>query len=274
MKNIKILWTQPTKSGLGDRCCDLLFVYAYAAMLNGELYTDWPEFEIKDRDTSHRKLDIQLCNILKYIKFPEKIHFTKANDSKGMDILFDFYVGGGLSLESFYNKYVEKRFSLTEFEVSVKNASQQFEFSQEVNDYLSNLPKSFASLHVRRGDKVRKGNWNDGYFINDNELEHLDSITIKAIDMYYNLGYKYLFICGDEDEKKKPFIDYANSKNLKTFVTPEMPKWIETYFDIATMSKSDMIVASQRHSSFAKFPSLISNCKFFTVFDLEQFKLI
>jgi hypothetical protein len=218
--------------------------------------------------------NIQLCNILKYIKFPEKIHFTKANDSKGMDILFDFYVGGGLSLESFYNKYVEKRFSLTEFEVSVKNASQQFEFSQEVNDYLSNLPKSFASLHVRRGDKVRKGNWNDGYFINDNELEHLDSITIKAIDMYYNLGYKYLFICGDEDEKKKPFIDYANSKNLKTFVTPEMPKWIETYFDIATMSKSDMIVASQRHSSFAKFPSLISNCKFFTVFDLEQFKLI
>tara|TARA_B100001939_G_scaffold319933_1_gene308414 strand:- start:6754 stop:7563 length:810 start_codon:yes stop_codon:yes gene_type:complete len=267
MQKSNTLWTQPTKSGLGDRCCDLLFVYSYATMFNSKLYTSWPQFEIKKIDMPHRKTDIQIDNVLKYLNFPEDISFKKPDK---VDKIFNFYVGGGNTAKSFHEKYIGDKFSLSKFNEVVEKCSQEFNFCNEIKNYLLTLPESFISLHIRRGDKVREGTWNDGGFINYHEVEHLDLITRRVIDFYSKLGYKHLFICGDENDKTQVFLNYANSKNFKTFTTPKMPKWKETYFDIATMTKSKIVITSQRYSSFAKFPTLIGKGKFLTTYELEK----
>lgn len=272
MKVPKILWTQPTQSGLCDRLSDLFFIYAFAHIYDAELHLEWPRFEIKDIDAPHRSVDILLDNILQYVVFPSKIHFNSdvTQHKENADMIFNAYVGGGKDANSFYSAYISNVCSFKQFEDAIQKIKHEFTFCPEILNHADNLPQEFIVLHIRRGDKVRQGNWNDGYFINMHELEYLDLITKKAIDSYADLGYKHLFVCGDEDSKNKPFIDYAESKNFNVFVTPQKEKWIQTYYDIAIMSRAKCVITSQRYSSFAKFPTLIGRGIFQTVYQIEE----
>jgi hypothetical protein len=128
---------------------------------------------------------------------------------------------------------------------SLKPCSQvknDFTFCAPINEFLSTIPKRFASIHIRRGDKVRTTP-HDGRFITADELDRLNELTYKAID-YLTSRFDAFFLCGDEDEKIKPFRAYIESKGCSTFGVPAMEKWVSTYYDIAVMTRSEFIVTS------------------------------
>jgi hypothetical protein len=272
-QDLKVLWSHPTESGVGDRLCDLLLLYSYVSIFDAELHFQWPQFPMKDIDVKHREEDIKLENVSEYIKMPEKIFanspLNPSND--GNVCVFDRYIGGGFSVEEFYNKYVQKQVSLNQYKNSVRNVSTRFRFhNKKIIDHLSKTPKEFIAFHIRRGDKVREGTRNDGNYINTVELDHLDDITKKSIDFYSNPDTNTFFICGDEDKKNQPFIDYARSKQNKVFTSPDVPKWMGTYFDLAVLSKAKKIITSQRGSSFSRFASFLGQSEFLTVYQLEK----
>ena len=276
-QNSKVLWTHPTESGIGDRLCDLLLLYSYVSIFDAELHFQWPQFPMKDIDVKHREEDIKLENVSKYIKMPEKIFanspLNPSND--GNVCVFDRYIGGGFSVEKFYEEYVQQKLPFEQYKESVENVSKQFSFcDKKIIDYLSGIPKEFTAFHIRRGDKVREGTQNDGNFINTVELDHLDDITKKSIDFYSNPDANTFFICGDEDKKNQPFIDYARSKQNKVFTSPDVPKWMGTYFDLAVLSKAKKIIISHRGSSFSRFASFIGGSELKTVYELEEQKAL
>ncbi len=278
--NSKVIWQAPTASGLGDRLCDLLFVRAFAEMVGSELHTFWPGFEIKAVDAPHRQTDILLKNVLRYIELPPAIVFDERKNileppslSKS-DVIFNKYVGGAFTTQTFFDRYVNPHLclrSFPEFEAAVSKVKTMFGFSMEITDYLKNLPKNFVALHIRRGDKICYiGSTADRYQCHSSEVDYLNTLTYKTIDHFNSAGLKTIFICGDEDEKTKQFFDYALSLGFTIIQTPPMEKWIQTYYDLAIMSKADSIITAMKYSSFAVFPALIGHENFKTVYQIGE----
>lgn len=265
---MKIKWMHPTESGLCDRLVDFLYLIAYARIKRSTLVAEWMTFKAKDIDTAHRKLDILLENVQAHITLPPDVIFDSNNKIK-YDSTFNNGIGGGINYRSFYNAYLHQTCTYEDYENAIKTVARDFKFCPAIVDFLRGIPDKFVAFHIRRGDKVRDGAQNDGCFINTSELDLLNDLTIKAIDYYLAAGYTTFFVCGDQDEKKKPFTDYIESKGATTFTIPEMEKWKSTFYDIAVMTKSDFNIASQRYSNFSRFPALIGKGQWRTVFGFE-----
>jgi hypothetical protein len=112
-----------------------------------------------------------------------------------------------------------------------------------------------VALHVRRGDKVREEP-HDGCFIETRELDQLNKLTFKAIDHFLK-SYTAFFVCGDEDSKNVPFVDYIRAHGGTIVEIPQLEKWRMTYYDLAVLTRSSFNITSQRRSTFSSFPALI-----------------
>lgn len=258
---MKTLWNNPTLSGICDRLCDIIYMLSYSRLNNAELYTAWSDYTMRDFDMPHREFDIKLENISKFIKFPSDLHF---NTNIIPDFHFNYYLGGGLSPESFYELYVDKKFNIEDFKKSLKETAKDFHFCCEIESFFSQIPDDFVGFHIRRGDKVRDGSDENG--IQLHELDDLNKKTETSIDFLIKNGEKKFFFAGDDDEAVNYFVDYARNKGAECFYYQKEPKWQTTYFDIAGLSKSKFIITSQKYSSFSLFSSLIGGCDCKTVY--------
>jgi hypothetical protein len=289
-----IYWTKPTESGLGDRLSDILFMSTYARLHQSNLLLTWnvyrghEKIETRALDPAFRYVDSRLENVKKYINFPNntivepfvqvETYKTKnwiINDDEIRIIrlnypTFEFALGGGNDPRRFWLAYCQDKVSTyEEFQQHLDAVGKEFSFCEEINKYLSSLPDRFASFHIRRGDKIRSGEI-DGMHVHTNELKELNQLTYKCIDVFCD-RYDNFFICGDQDEKKKEFIDYIISKKKNIITVPSyLDKWQQTYFDLATMTKSAINITSNRYSAFSRFPSLIGNKRYKSVFQLDQ----
>jgi hypothetical protein len=265
---MRIRWTKPTESGLADRLNDLLLVGTYARCLGAQLLMEWPAFPAKSIDVAHRRQDILLDNIRAHINLPREFVF---NPRLRADSTFDFYIGGCGDKNAFYVQHLKDTCSQEQFNVIFDSVARDFTFCPEITSFLDALPEKFVSFHIRRGDKVRppETGMHDNTYVHTTEIEWLDSITYKAIDRYLRLGYTTFFVCGDEDEKTAPFVQYIESKGGAVIRLPDLPKWKTTYYDLAVMTRSDFNVTSQRYSSFSRFPSQIGKGTFVSVVGLE-----
>jgi hypothetical protein len=152
--------------------------------------------------------------------------------------------------------------------------ADDFGFCDEIIRFISHLPRLFVTFHIRRTDKVRSGQ-TDGTYIQSSELALLDDLTYRAIDNLVAKGQWNFFLCGDDDASTAPFARYIEEdKHRAVIKLPEMPKWQTTYYDLAVMTRSFFVVASQRYSSFSRFPTLISGGVWTTVFGMRDQGLI
>jgi len=267
---MKIRWTQPTQSGLGDRLTDIFMLAIYARVRQAEMHIDWPPFPAKAIDVEHRRTDILLENVLKFMAFPQEIVFDR---SAPVQETFDHYLGAGFQPEEFYAAYLKNFCSLDRFNEVKTTVAKDFIFCAPISAFMRTLPAKFVSVHIRRGDKVRPGA-NDGCFISEHELGLLNELTYRAID-HFAKSFDAFFVCGDQAEKVQPFVEYVEKLPGKTLLkTPPMPKWEATYYDLATMTKSQWNLASQRFSSFSRFPALIGAGAFATPFGMRDQGLI
>ena len=154
--------------------------------------------------------------------------------------------------------------------VVLQDIGGEFGFCPEINTFLDSLPDSFVSLHIRRTDMVRSGP-PDGIHLQTCELGRLNELTYQAIDYLAAKGQRNFFVCGDDDASTAPFASYIEEDKRQIVIKlPEMPKWQTTYYDLAVMTRSDLNVASQRYSSFSRFPTLIGRGTWTTVFGMRD----
>ena len=282
-----IYWTKPTESGLGDRLKDIVLLAAYGKIFGEDVYMTWQRYaghvkkETRALDPSHRYIDTILDNVKKHINFPKNIIIENeimgvSGWANGLDTyrlrskftLFEFGIGGVSGSHGFWHAYLKDKCTFEEYEIKLEEALSEFGFCKEITDFLNTLPELFISFHIRRGDKVRAES-TDGTYIHSDDLSELNKITYEAID-YYADRYDTFFICSDQDDKKQEFSDYLKSKNKKILELPLMEKWQQTYYDIATMTKSKVNIASNRYSSFSSFAAQMGKGNFKTVYDFKE----
>lgn len=258
-----IQWTQPTGSGLGDRLVDLILLLAYARVRGKSLCLEWPEFPAKSIDCAHRSTDILLENVRSYIHFPPDLHFGLDGDET-----FDQTIGGGASVETFFNGRMQGMCSLEEYKATVRGVTEDFRFCDEINQVVDAAPKSFVSFHIRRGDKVRDCLEHDGNFILQPELPRLNELTVLAMESFRDRFDDYFF-CADENENNAPFVNLAQSWGKNVVRIPEMEKWRSTYYDIAMMCASAAIITSQRYSSFSRCAAMLGDVPIQTAYAFQ-----
>lgn len=251
-------------SGIGDRLFDIILVSTLAVLYNTNLVSVWKNPPIENDEYSilrpkFRMFDCLYENLIKYISFPPNVAVISEemviNTNKN-DIIFEKYLGGSYSPYSFYDSYVKEIFEIT-IEQYIDIYFSQMN-SIKFNIILNNIPDDLVTVHIRRTDKVcaTAGTHNITY----NELTELNEKTYCVIDKLINYGYTKISFCSDDSDALAAYIN--KYKNMIDIISFECTDQIEkTYYDLYVMSKSKVIVLSQRHSNFSLFASIINNSK-------------
>lgn len=260
---MNIWWENPTKSGLGDRLLDVSLLAALARVVGGNLYLEWPEWKQKDCDCPHRAEDVKLENVLKFLSFPKEAKFSAPPAGSHR---FSTYLGGGVPDTSFFSAFVlavAPKTTAGEFWSALNWVYSEFQFCPQIQCYLRSLPKEFTSFHVRRGDKVRadRADW---FVLEKSKEGLLDACTERALAVELSRS-DYFFICGD-DQSADRFKSQVKESGKQLIELPAMPKWQSTYYDMAVMSRSSLVVVAHRYSSFSRMSSLMGGAPFKSIF--------
>ena len=252
------IYTNPPDSGLGDRLLDMITIYAYAKFLKcSNIYIKWAFF---DHFYEYRKC-LRLDFFFKYIKMPHDIIFfeneididTVINSNEY--ILFNDVLGA-TSLELFISKYItndEDKILFTKFyfesfnKIKFKNIPENITCDFDINNIIT--------IHLRRTDKISDNEYAHG--VNNKELEYLNDITQKFIDLQIASNNKNICIISDDKSVKKQFIN-CNLSKCNIFVYDYDDDVLQVYVDFYCLSKSQAIFMSQKFSTFSIVSSLIN----------------
>lgn len=261
----KILWTNPTKSGLCDRLQDLFLMSAYAYMHDSDLYLYWPQgsddlnfnqFQLNTWPTS-RWTDYFKENICLHFNLPSNIHFLPKKSSVSSEpvVHFNNYLGGVLSRKMFAEKYGLDKNSFYKFH---NKALSEFTAKNKLINLVGENTQIDLSIHLRRTDKI---NTNPNHVeIHTQELKWLDDMTMKCVLDQIKESHKKLniYVCSDCPESKNEYIDKLSSK-CNIIQAPNTNHDCEqTYIDLHLLSKSQKVIMSQKHSNFSYFASSIN----------------
>lgn len=257
---MSLIWTNPSKSGLGDRFLDILIMLTYAKVQNRDLKMQYPEqpftfTEFEKTRPIYRFEDYKLENIHKYMKLPQSLHIMKSSiQCESRDITFSEYLGGRYSPFDIYNSY-RPNISIYNFISTYLSLASEisFNFNYDLKKY-----GPYITVHLRRTDKVWDHCGNDHHGIKTNEVNDLNTRTCLVIDELISRGYKSIYFCGDDESVINEYIakykDQLNIINEDIIIDDEVQK---VYFDLYMLSNSKLIILSQRHSSFSLFASMI-----------------
>jgi hypothetical protein len=267
----KLLWYNSPTSGMCDRLLDTHLLAALASRLDYKLYLEWkdiPEPNSFQKNTwpISRYSDYRVENFTKYFNLSKIINFIDNKNiivSDKDDVIFTEYLGGVYSPNTFYNKYVKSICSFEDFDQSFKSILKDFTPKELLLDTIGTVPEIDIAVHLRRGDKITKTP--DFAQLNENNLKELEHKTAKCFIEEKNKifdSYKrkpVVFICSDSDDEKQKFI-YNYCQDVIVINIGLNKNTIEnTYSDLYMLSKSKLIILSQKHSNFSIFSSLVGN---------------
>lgn len=263
-----VLWNQSIASGLGDRLINTIFVLTICRKINSSLYFEWLENKVPiPSDTKFREQDILLHNMLNKIEFPKDLNILDIG--KTIQVLNPLFCTDYRFCSdscSFFELYAHEFFySLQDFQKEAINTAKTFKFKNKIK-----IPKNLVSIHIRRSDKVVQQN-PDSFMIAENELKTLNELTIDWIHKLSNT-HKIFYVCGEQYESIEWFKQLIVDKGLYLF-SPDINQigsWERTYDDLQIMSSSDIILQSQRNSSFSRLASFIGDNKLINVFSGEN----
>lgn len=267
---MSFVWTNSTKSGLGDRLIDLFIIASYATLLNKVLYMTWEEEPISELQkiiwNPIRFNDYKIENLIQYFSFPDCIHIVskdKLNEIMNQQhlekMIFHSYLGGVYSPVTFYDCFIDKHYSLDEYLKHFNTNINQFKPTRKLLNIVEQLPNNIISIHLRRTDKCSSFiSPSITHGVSLEELSILDSKTNSIINQYINQGYKNLFFCSDSTESK---LEYQTKYKNQYIVNFNQNTIEQTYIDLYIMSVSEIIILSQRHSSFSLFACFVNSAK-------------
>jgi hypothetical protein len=272
-------------SGLGDRLIDiyLLSVIGYSLPDVDKVLIPWHTFQKQHAHFSvpeYRFIDIQLPNVLSHMSLPHNItpidtetttEYTSENPVESVS-----YVTNGsarwvydLISDRDLRRFHKENLPDVPYETVVASSNRtlsEFSFTDKTMSLIGDLAtEPYASLHIRRTDKVRSARA-DTTMITSDELNDLNQKTFDAIR--YAASVKKInrfYVCTDDVEASQPFVEEIKRLNCFVLSPPEIERWKTTYRDLAMMSKSQVIIQSQTTSVFSNMACLIGNTKLFNV---------
>jgi len=267
---VKIIWLNSTLSGLCDRFIDLFLMVAMAKIMKAELTVLW---KINSNFTEHqlktwgkvRFEDYKHEIFLQYFEMPSNLKLVSEKDLENLSpqdyVIFNDYIGGVLTPQEFYSRYLRDLCSMHEFESAYRQSLSEFKPKQKLLDLLSFNDEIDVAIHLRRGDKVNN-NPNVVEIAND-ELENLDRMTMSCVDkLLSDVKNPSIFICSDDPSSIESYRARYSQKDCRIIsVGPNVTDIEKTYVDLFLMTQSKAIVMSQKHSNFSLFASQVKSRK-------------
>jgi len=267
---VKIIWLNSTLSGLCDRFIDLFLMVAMAKIMKSDLTVLW---KINSSFTEHqlrtwgkaRFEDYKHEIFLQYFEMPSNLKLVSEKDLENLSpqdyVIFNDYIGGVLTPQEFYSRYLRDLCSMHEFESAYRQSLSEFKPKQKLLDLLSFNDEIDVAIHLRRGDKVNN-NPNVVEIAND-ELENLDRMTMSCVDkLLSDVKNPSIFICSDDSSSIESYRARYSQKDCRLIsVGPNVTDIEKTYVDLFLMTQSKAIVMSQKHSNFSLFASQVKSRK-------------
>jgi hypothetical protein len=264
---MSFIWTNSSKSGLCDRLIDLFIIASTSKLYNKELYLHWEEQPINDIQRNIwnkiRFDDYKIENVIQYFNFPDIIHFiskdelNKISNYQENNIIFNNYLGGIYSPITFYEKFINKTYTLDTYLDIFKIMINKFKPTDKLLNLVKNINENITSIHLRRTDKSSiYVSPEDAHGVPLNEIDILNNNTKTIINQIINNGYNNLYFSSDCPSTKLEYENYYKDYNILNFNINNSIE--QTYIDIYIMSISKYTIMSQKHSSFSLFSSLIN----------------
>ena len=269
-----LCWMSSTQSGLGDRLINTAYMLTLARKMGLVLHMEWRGYDPPaGKVPEYRSQDILIENLWKHMKFPNDLAIVTDGRFPSIDNGIGCSIYGGFSINScdFYQRIGNKYFaSLSEFQGLLALSARDFKFIGVSELIRKNLPKSVASIHIRRTDKVCSNP--DAHMTHVDELDNMNKLTENWI---LNTGKKHqiFYICGDDQTEVAKYQDFVRRNGLSVFgptINQNIYDWERTYIDLAIMSASKTIFQSQRNSSFSRFAAMLSGGKMVNVYEGEN----
>jgi hypothetical protein len=275
---MSVIWTESTKSGLGDRLIDLLIMSSFAKYLGKKLKLNYkiqpfyssPQELLRPK---YRHFDYKLEYLNKYIDLPNNVYLYEDNiqiTKERNTIYFRYYLGGIYSPFTFYDKYINRNNIDKEFFIKLfLEQAKTINFKNIEEKYIDLFKCEYISIHLRRTDKVSNLCGNDHHGIFVEELDSLNSITKNVIDFFIDKkNIKNIYFCGDDNCIINEYIqNYKHKINILNNFININDNIYNVYFDLYALSRSKFIILSQKHSSFSLFCSFIHNAYLIYLYD-------
>ena len=143
------------ESGLGDRLCGMLLITVYAR-LHGHTHIQvpWPKYVVPHiKAPEHRKSDILLSNVNKYLVLPRGLNFIDQDTLPLHSPWWYREVGiGSRHFHSFHSECLTE-FRLEETIEVARQVCRECGFNHKILEVIKNFG-DYASIHIRRTDKV------------------------------------------------------------------------------------------------------------------------
>lgn len=266
-KNKPILWKNSPESGIGDRLMTIMVVFTFCRKIKSPLYVHWRPRIRQDIEPEFRDEDIILNNMLTMMKFPVDLNIIDTNSEYPVNInIINECLFFQQDYCGFYLGYSDDIFSsCEEFRKEAHLVAKDFKFIEK-----RKVPKDLISIHIRRTDKVRdRGSSFDTHMVAYDELEKLDKLTFDWIDKLSET-YKTFYVAGDDLGYISKYKKYIDSKGLNVYNPKTTDGCKKTYQDLQIMSRSSIILQSQRYSSFSVLASLIGSNRLINVYSEEN----
>jgi len=255
---MKLIYLNPPVTGLGDRLLDLMLLYSFAILIGCDsLYTHW----VYDQNCDTTRPCLKLENVLKYLKFPDKIYFLGEEQINKMinnnDTMVFSDVLGAASIFTF----LESKYMGGNKELREKLQELYFESFKKL-EFL-NIPidlqnifinKKVATVHLRRTDKIHNPDIY-AHGVTDDELILLNK---KTEDFIKTTDADIICLVSDDINVKNEYYNkFANRSKYILIQCIESDKVLQAFYDFYLLANSDIIFMSQKFSTFSIVSSLM-----------------
>ena len=109
--------------------------------------------------------------------------------------------------------------------------------------------------------------------ISESELDDLNLRTRKSVEETIAQGHRRFFICSDDDLALETYQSFVSDLGCDIIKLPKMDKSVSTYYDLAAISRSRLLIQSMRSSAFSNYAACIGGVPIKNVYTdtLEKF---
>jgi hypothetical protein len=262
------------KSGLGDRLCGMLLIAVYARIHGfSKVKVPWPSYSIPGgKPPEFRKKDILLSNVLEHLILPNGFEFVDGHETlPRTDPWWYTQVGIGSPNFLWFARNHLKSFSLEDVLEVAQQVCNECDYRPELVRISVDLG-DYVSVHIRRTDKVRPVS-ECSFMISESELDDLNLRTRKAIEEVVAQGHRRFFICSDDDLALDSYQNFVSDLGCDIVKLPDMEKSASTYYDLAAISRSKLLIQSMRSSAFSNYAACIGGVPIKNVYtdNIEKF---
>jgi hypothetical protein len=131
-----------------------------------------------------------------------------------------------------------------------RNVAKRIKPSHEVEKV---IPKEkYVTIHIRGKDKIVEDDNNDPIMTNRSQLKRFKE---RCIEYVKSNPHKTYFVCSDDEDLKKQFIDDCG--NGIKFIDVEYGNLDRAIVDLFVMSRSELVIQCTKYSTFSIVASII-----------------